>query len=142
MLSVIIYDLQCDKHHNFEGWFNDRAAFEQQRKKRLVTCPICGSSDVSMVPSTVATLSNYDERKERRKESKELSPVMALKQFHEYINREFADVGDTFAEVALNIHKGLEEKRNIKGTTTKEDEEILREEGVQFFKVPVLKMDS
>ena len=139
---MIIYDLQCDKHHNFEGWFNDSTAFEQQRKKRLVTCPICGSTDVSMVPSTVATLSNYDERKERRKESKELSPVMALKQFHEYINREFADVGDKFAEVALNIHKGLEEKRNIKGTTTKEDEEILREEGVQFFKVPVLKLDS
>ena len=139
---MIIYDLQCEKHHNFEGWFNDSAAFEKQRAKRLVTCPICSSTDISMVPSTVTAISKYDERKMRRKDSKELSPIMALKLFHEYIEREFVDVGDRFADKALNIHKGLEEKQNIKGITTKEDEEILKEEGVQFFKVPVPKLDS
>jgi len=31
------------------------------------------------------------------------------------------------------------EKRNIKGTATPEEEIILKEEGVQFFKVPVIK---
>ena len=118
---MIIYDLQCEKHHNFEGWFNDSTAFEKQRKKRLVTCPICGSTNISLVPSTVTTISNYDERKMHRKDSKELSPVMALKLFHEYIEKEFVDVGDRFAEVALSIHRGLEEKRNIRGITTKED---------------------
>ena len=139
---MIIYDLQCEKHHNFEGWFNDSAAFEKQKTKRLVTCPICGSTDISMMLSTVATLSNHNERKIRQKDSKELSPIMALKLFHEYIEREFVDVGDRFADVALSIHKGLEEKQNIKGITTKEDEELLKEEGVQFFKVPVPKLDS
>ncbi|MBN2254254.1 MAG: DUF1178 family protein [Deltaproteobacteria bacterium] len=138
---MIIYDLRCEKNHTFEGWFSDRAAFETQKKKRLVTCPVCGSTDISQVLSTVATISN-DDLREHRKTSKELSPIMALKLFHDYIEKEFMDVGDRFAEIALNIHKGLEEKQNIKGVTTKEEEELLREEGVQFIKVPVPKLDS
>jgi hypothetical protein len=51
-------------------------------------------------------------------------------------------VGDKFAEIALKIHYGDEEKRNIKGTSTPQEEENLKEEGVQFIKVPFLKMDS
>jgi hypothetical protein len=42
----------------------------------------------------------------------------------------------------MKIHRGEEEARNIKGTTTHQEEETLREEGVQFFKVPVVKLDS
>lgn len=139
---MIIYDLKCEKHHNFEGWFKDSTAFEQQKKKRLVTCPICGSTDISMVLSTVTTISNYDERKTHQQDSRDVSPIMALRRFHEFIEKEFVDVGERFAEVALNIHRGLEERRNIKGITTKEDEETLKEEGVQFVKVPILKLDS
>jgi len=42
----------------------------------------------------------------------------------------------------LKIHYGEEEKRNIKGTSTPEEEETLKEEGVQFIKIPLPKMDS
>jgi hypothetical protein len=31
------------------------------------------------------------------------------------------------------------EKKNIKGTATPEEEVILKEEGVQFIKVPIIK---
>ncbi|MCK7508188.1 MAG: DUF1178 family protein [Desulfobacterales bacterium] len=37
---------------------------------------------------------------------------------------------------------GDEEKRNIKGTTTPQEEEALKEEGVSFIKIPLPKMDS
>ncbi len=66
----------------------------------------------------------------------------ALNMLHQYIDKNFEDVGDKFAEVALKIHYGDEEKRNIKGTSTPREEETLKEEGVQFFKIPVAKMDS
>jgi hypothetical protein len=138
---VIIYDLRCEKHHTFEGWFNDRGAFETQRENRLVICPVCGSTDITQVLSTIATISNSDGRG-HPKTSKELSPLMALKMYHDYLDKEFVDVGDRFAEMALNIHRGEEEKQNIKGITTKEEEELLREEGVRFIKVPVPKFDS
>lgn len=138
---MIIYDLKCDKDHKFEGWFNDRAAFEDQKTRKLITCPICGSSEVEMVPSSV-TIMGKDLAESRGKSSKDISPIKALQLFHEYLDKNFNDVGNKFAEVALKIHRGEEDKKNIKGTTTKSEEETLKEEGVQFIKVPIPKFDS
>jgi len=138
---VIIYDLKCEKNHKFEGWFNDRAAYEAQKARKLITCPICGSSGVEMVPSTISIMGK-DMKDVGQGKSKEISPLKAVQLFQEFINRNFDDVGDRFAEVAMKIHKGEEERRNIKGTTTKEDEESLKEAGVEFFKISVPKLDS
>ncbi|MFA7463930.1 MAG: DUF1178 family protein, partial [Syntrophales bacterium] len=66
----------------------------------------------------------------------------ALQLFHEFLDRNFEEVGPKFTEIALKIKSGEEEKRNIKGTTTKEEEEILKEAGVEFVKIPVPKFDS
>jgi hypothetical protein len=138
---VIIYDLKCEKGHKFEGWFKDRIAFENQKEKKLITCPICGGADIDMVPSSIATMGK-DIRSSERENSKDLSPMKVLKTLHEYLDKNFEDVGDKFAEVALRIHHGEEDGKNIKGTTTEREEENLKEEGVQFFKIPVPKFDG
>ena len=138
---VIIYDLRCEKSHKFEGWFKDRAAFEHQKKEKLITCPICGGADIEMVPSSIAFMGK-DIRSSERDNTRELSPMKALKTFHEYLDKHFEDVGNKFAEVALKIHHEEEDRRNIKGTTTESEEENLKEEGVQFFKIPVPKFDG
>jgi hypothetical protein len=135
---VIIYDLKCEKNHKFEGWFNDRSAYETQKAGHLITCPICGSSKVEMVPSTISILGKETETGK----SKEISPLKAVQLFQDFLNKNFDDVGEKFAEVAMKIQSGEEEKRNIKGTTTKEEEEQLKEAGVQFYKVSVPKLDS
>ena len=139
---MIIYDLKCAKNHQFEGWFKDMASFEKQRTDNLVTCPVCGTSKIEMTPSSITTISGRDIERSDKKKSKEISPLMALKLLHEYIDREFDDVGGRFAEVALNIHRGKEAKRNIKGTISMEDEKTLKEEGADFMKIPVPKFDS
>ena len=138
---MIIYDLNCEKGHKFEGWFKDRNAFENQKSQSLITCPVCGSSDVKMVPSAMSIMAR-DIKTTNRGNFEELSMPKAIKLFHEYINKNFDDVGNKFAEVALKMHHGEEEKRNIKGTTTESEEDVLREEGVQFLKIPVTKFDS
>ncbi len=138
---MIIYDLRCEKSHKFEGWFKDRASFENQKKEKLITCPICGGADIAMVPSSIAFMGK-DIRSSERENTKELSPMKALKTLHEYLDKHFEDVGGRFAEVALKIHHGEEDRRNIKGTTTEHEEENLKEEGVQFFKIPVPKFDG
>jgi hypothetical protein len=138
---VIIYDLKCEKGHKFEGWFKDRSAFENQKSKRLIACPVCGNSDVEMIPSTMSIMAR-DTKAINRENVEELSMPRAIKLFHEYLNKNFDDVGKKFADIALKIHHGKEEKRNIKGTTTESEEDILREEGVQFIKIPVTKFDS
>jgi hypothetical protein len=137
---VIIYDLKCEKGHKFEGWFKDRSAFENQKSKRLITCPVCGNSDVEMIPSTLSIMAR-DTKAINKENVEELSMPRAIKLFHEYLNKNFDDVGKNFADIALKMHHG-EEKRNIKGTTTESEEDILREEGVHFFKIPVTKFDS
>lgn len=138
---MIIYDLKCDKNHKFEGWFNDRAAYEAQKSGKLITCPVCGSSAVEMVPSTISILGK-DVKNVDNDKSRDIGPLKAVQLFQEYLNKNFDDVGEKFAEVALKIHKGEEERRNIKGTTTKEEEETLKEAGVDFVKVSVPKLDS
>ena len=137
---MIIYDLKCENNHIFEGWFNDRTAFEEQKKKALVTCPVCGSLSIDIVPSSITVMGTRTGKSS--KNDKDMSPMKDLRMLHEYIDKTFEDVGSKFAEVALKIHLGDEDNRNIKGTTTKTEEDTLREEGIPFIKIPIPKFDS
>jgi len=65
-----------------------------------------------------------------------------LEMINDFVTKNFDDVGSRFAEVALKIHRGEEQRRNIRGVTTDKEEETLREEGVEFMKIPVPKFDS
>ncbi len=47
------------------------------------------------------------------------------------------DVGARFAEEARRIHYGETEDRQIRGKTTPDEAEALREEGIEFFSVAV-----
>jgi hypothetical protein len=138
---VIIYDLKCEKGHTFEGWFKDRHAWILQNSQKLVSCPVCNSTNVEIAPSSIAIMGR-NSRVTGNIQEKEVSPVQALQVLRQYIDKNFEDVGNKFAEVALKMHCGDEEKRNIKGTTTPQEENNLKEEGVQFIKIPLLKMDS
>ena len=71
--------------------------------------------------------------------NEEIGPHQALRLVTEYLEKHFEDVGPDFYKEALKIHYGEAEKRNIKGTATTEEEVILKEEGVQFLKVPIVK---
>jgi len=51
---MIHYQLRCSRHHEFDGWFRDSAAFAKQAAAKLVECPECGDVAVSralMAPS-------------------------------------------------------------------------------------------
>ncbi|MDI6742438.1 MAG: DUF1178 family protein [Smithella sp.] len=138
---MIIYDLKCENGHTFEGWFKDRENWILQNSKKLVACPVCNNCKVEILPSSI-TIMGKDSRTENKIQNKDVLPDVSLRTLNQYIEKNFEDVGDKFAEVALKIHYGDEEKRNIKGTSTPEEEENLKEEGVKFIKVPVFKMDS
>jgi hypothetical protein len=43
---MIRYALSCADGHEFESWFQNSAAFDKQKKRGLVTCPVCGSAKV------------------------------------------------------------------------------------------------
>jgi len=139
---MIAYDLQCTTGHSFEGWFEDRKAYLDQKKKGLVTCPLCNVTSVDIVPSTFAIKSGAPSI------SKDLAAEKAsLKRTEqeaiEFVKNNFDDVGADFAKEALKIHYGAAEPRNIRGVSTKEEEKTLEEEGVQFIKIPMpVRQDS
>lgn len=138
---MIIYDVKCENGHKFEGWFKDRQAWIEQNAQRLICCPVCNSSNVEITPSSIAIMGK-DSKMANKRNDQDVSPAQTLQFFNQYIEKNFEDVGDKFAEVALKIHFGDEEKRNIKGTTTPQEEANLKEEGVSFIKIPLPKMDS
>jgi hypothetical protein len=137
---VIIYELRCKNKHQFEGWFQDRNAFEEQKAKNLIVCPVCGDSEAEIVLSSLTVMGKDTPSYEKPPTG--MSPAKALNALHDFINKNFEDVGDKFADIALKIHRGEEEQRNIKGTTTRDEEETLVEEGIHFIKIPITKFDS
>ncbi|MGD9072079.1 MAG: DUF1178 family protein, partial [Desulfobacterales bacterium] len=42
-----------------------------------------------------------------------------------------------FTKEALKMHYGVTEQRNIRGTSSPEEEKILKEEGIEFIKIPI-----
>src|SRR5205085_4260122 len=45
-LGMIRYSLRCEQSHSFESWFQSSSAYETQVKRKLVTCPVCGSARI------------------------------------------------------------------------------------------------
>ncbi len=142
---MIAFDLKCVNDHMFEGWFDSGAAFDSQKARNLITCPLCGSNQVDKVLSSFTIGSGRQEPAENSSPPAELPPDAArklIRQIYKYIETNFEDVGADFSKEALKIHYGVTEQRNIKGSSTTEEEEQLRDEGVSFMKIPVPRYDA
>lgn len=126
-------DIICSNGHQFESWFQNRAAFEEQQASGLVSCPICGDTAVKQVISAVRI--GRHGAKEETAEVKKPAPSQGAK-ILDYIEKNFEDVGSKFPDEALKIHLGETDRRGIRGTATPQDEKDLQAEGVPFFKLP------
>jgi len=125
---MIAFELSCSQGHTFEGWFDSTEAFENQKTCGLVSCPICGDEVVSKVISPIRSLKGGGEEAAQ--------PAKALRQaVKTYLDKNFENVGTDFAKEALKIHYGAAPERNIRGSSTLEEEKDLQEEGIVFFKV-------
>ena len=135
---MIAFDLECSNGHIFEGWFNNTASFEEQRDKKMISCPFCDDTDVKKVISPVAM-------KTSSRPVTDGPPIdyeKLAKEMMNYIHNNFDDVGADFAKEALKMHYGVTEKKNIKGSATSEEEKLLKEEGIHYFKIPVPKTEE
>ena len=130
---MIAFDLECPEGHIFEGWFDSSESFEEQNVNNLVRCPYCDDADIRKVMSPVAVKKSQpvampgQETIDYRRLAKEVV---------EYVKNNSEDVGAQFAAEALKIHYGVAEKRSIRGSATADEEKTLKEEGVDFVKVP------
>jgi len=60
-----------------------------------------------------------------------------LKELQTFVQSNFDNVGDKFAEEARKIHYGESEERGIYGQTTDDEARELADEGVPFAKIPL-----
>ena len=137
---MIAFDLECSQGHIFEGWFNNLQSFEEQNAKKLVSCPYCDDTNIRKVisPVTMKTSSQTD----KDKGNMSINYRRLAREIVDYVNKNYAEVGPDFAKEALKMHYGVTEKRNIKGSATAEEETTMKEEGIEFFKIPIVKIDD
>ena len=146
---MVVYDLICARGHSFEGWFDNLEDLSAQLTDHLLICPVCGDEQVSRKPSTFG-LVKAGRTEEKPAENQTALPIPAetlemfqkWAEFSQRMEREFDDVGQGFTDEALKMHYGVAKRRSIRGLSTESQEKILREEGIDFFKVPVLARKS
>jgi hypothetical protein len=150
---MIIYDLNCDNNHRFEGWFHNADAFEAQLEGKLVCCPQCDSHNVRRIPSVVAISGHHSEPGNKipapsvTPTSTALMPVgtqtMAIyRQLVQAIVDHSEDVGHSFAEEARKIHYNEAPERPIRGQASEDECDALRDEGIQILNLPLPKEED
>jgi hypothetical protein len=130
---MIAFDLICANGHKFECWFKSGDSFDEQKSIGVINCPVCHDNHVEKLLSPVAIRKHAAEKQEK------VDPQHLLKQVYEYIDKNFEDVGLNFTREAIKMHYGDAEKRNIKGQTLPNEEKILKDEGIPFLKIPLIK---
>lgn len=151
---MIHYQLRCSQQHEFDGWFKDSAAFEQQAKRGLVDCPVCGDVQVTralMAPAVTtrepapvqpsapgpAPSPDAAQPPERTAGGKLPAHMVAmLQRLRSEVEKNCDYVGPGFADEARKMHRGESEKRGIYGETTPDQAESLADEGIEVARIP------
>lgn len=157
---MILYRLCCAANHDFESWFRDSAAYDEQRARGLIACPVCGSAEVEKAlmapalgrgarkfavepaaevpvdePAEVAVPAPQPVALVSEKEQ-QLRAILRAVRAHVVANS--VDVGDEFATLARRMHEGEEEKRAIRGEATPDEVRALIEDEIEILPLPVL----
>ncbi len=142
---MIVFDLSCPAGHVFEAWFGSSEDYEGQRARGLVSCPICGASEIgkAVMAPNVAPKGNTRANAPvpmrggtpTPADMKALLSALARAQAKALEGSEH--VGPRFAEEARAIHEGDAEERPIHGEATQEEARALIEEGVPVAPLPL-----
>ncbi|AIO48416.1 DUF1178 family protein [Burkholderia cenocepacia] len=129
-----VLDLQCPHGHRFEGWFASAGEFEAQLSRKLVECPVCGTTEVNRLPS--APRLNLSGATQARPADPRALQAQVMRALREVLEKT-ENVGERFAEEARRIHYNEAPARSIRGVTTPEDAQSLVEEGIDVMPLPI-----
>jgi hypothetical protein len=133
---MIIFDLKCDPlGHVFEAWLGSNKDYEAQRKRGLLSCPICGSNELEKAPMAPALGARGNTQAvPSPKAVKAMMAELATAQ-RQMLERS-EHVGDRFPDEARAIHLGEAEARAIHGRASPDDAAELRDEGIPISPLP------
>jgi hypothetical protein len=135
---MIKYKLACnDCNIVFDSWFASSKEFEKLKKKKLLVCHICNSSNVDktlMAPGLVKNKKNLNNRLELTKYE---NVKKTIKNYQKFIKDNFKYVGENFAYEARSIqYEGKKKSKGIYGYASKKDLIELKEEGINTQIIP------
>lgn len=140
---MIVFNLTCGNDHPFEGWFSSAADFEQQQQATLLSCPLCGSHQVSKAVHApyvnTGHVATPAERTAKGGAEQYANVGGELAQLIEHLIANTDDVGDAFPEEARKIYYQEAPERRIRGNASHDDVKDLREEGIDIIALPVPK---
>jgi len=153
---MIRYNLRCASGHEFESWFQSSSAYESQERRKLISCPNCGSDKVEraiMAPQIVGRKGR--EQPPAATPAAEAAPEPAslmmapqerelrakIKELRDHIVKNADNVGDRFPSEARKMHYGDIEHRPIYGEASPQEARALIEEGVEVTPLPTLPDD-
>lgn len=135
---MIAFSLRCDKDHEYEAWFRDGAAYDEQAVAKKLVCPVCGSVKVVKAPMSPAIGRGTNALQADLKRTAE--QARRVRQFvtglRKYVEANAEYVGPRFPEEARKIHYGESEERHIYGEATIAEARELVEEGIQVVPLP------
>ena len=134
---MIRYNLKCTNDHQFDSWFADAASYDTLRGRNLVSCAVCGDTDVSkslMAPQI---------RPARGALSQAASPAEpAIAEMRKHIETNADDVGTNFAAEARKIQDGETPERAIYGQANVQEAKELIKDGVPVVPLPFMAKDK
>ena len=135
---MIKYNLTCSKcKFTFNSWFSASSEFDRLKKKKLISCTVCGSDKIlkSIMSPNVSKIKQIDKNKIKIKKE-------VRKKIHEYqkfIKENSTYVGEDFAYEARRLHYDKKKSKAIYGKATQEEINDLDEEGIQTTTIPWIK---
>ncbi|MGV6812065.1 MAG: DUF1178 family protein [Brevirhabdus sp.] len=131
---MIRYALKCREGHGFDSWFESAEAFDTLATRALVTCPLCGSSEVQKAIMAPGVSTSGERSGEALTETTPMEDAITKIKAHVEENSEY--VGSDFARAARDMHEGIEPERSIHGEAKPEEARKLIEDGVPVAPLP------
>ena len=158
---MIKYSLRCERDHAFESWFQSSSAYDSQLRRKLITCPACGSTkiDKALMAPQVASKKGREHVVEQPMPRPEISAPAAeaapapllmaqehelrtkLRELRDHIIKNADNVGEDFAKEARAMHYGDVEHRPIYGEASPDEARELIDEGIEVAPLPMLPED-
>lgn len=132
---MIVFDLRCGNSHVFEAWFASSAAYEAQRARALVSCPVCDDSVIekAVMAPNIAAKGN----RSIATTTPDLDPALAKMAAVQATLLEKSEwVGRALPDRARAMHLGDEPVALIHGETSLAEAKELAEEGVPLMPLP------
>lgn len=131
---MILFELRCTGQHQFEAWFKDGAAYDEQAAAGVISCPICGDSRIEKALMTPRLSKSRGNALDAQQAVGEMRKVLV--DLKRKVKESCDYVGERFPEEARKIHYGDSEARPIYGEATPQEASDLEEEGVTVQRIP------